>query len=189
MSSGHVPRQSGSQRRYRSLALTYVTFSPDGNELLANVGGEQIYLFDVTSARQPLKLQVPAKARPTSSNGFCSNGLHVRNGTTNGVTEALSQTLRTEEKKSKSRRPKLVFFHFLPHAPIFRSFCYSSASGFRLPANVEALKRRANELFTSESHAAAIAIYNEALQLVPDSAVLLSNRAAALMRRNWSVNL
>ena len=134
MSSGHVPRQSGSQRRYRSLALTYVTFSPDGNELLANVGGEQIYLFDVTSARQPLKLQVPAKARPTSSNGFCSNGLHVRNGTTNGVTEALSQTLRTEDKKSKSRRPKLVFFfifYVMPPSFVLSAILPLPVSDFR----------------------------------------------------------
>lgn len=104
--SGHIPhKQLELQRKYRSLALTFVTFSPDGTELLANLGGEQIYLFDVTSQRKPLKLQVPDKVRTASSNGFCSNGLHVRNGTSNGVTEAISQSLLADEKP-KSRRAK-----------------------------------------------------------------------------------
>jgi WD and tetratricopeptide repeat-containing protein 1 len=33
------------KRKYRSLAATYVEFSPDGKELLVNLGGEQIYIF------------------------------------------------------------------------------------------------------------------------------------------------
>lgn len=33
------------------MAATYVTFSPDGRELLVNLGGEQIYLFDVNRKR------------------------------------------------------------------------------------------------------------------------------------------
>jgi len=36
-------------RKYRSLASTYVEFSPDGTELLTNMGGEQIYLFPLQS--------------------------------------------------------------------------------------------------------------------------------------------
>ena len=106
-SSGHIPRKLPElHRRNRSLALTYVTFSPDGTELLANLGGEQIYLFDVTTQRKPLKLQLPEKVRPAASNGLLSSGLHVRNGTSNGVTEAISQTLLAEEKKPKSHREK-----------------------------------------------------------------------------------
>ena len=46
---GHLPmKQKDFKRRYRPLAATYLTFSPDGNELLVNLGGEQIYLFDIT---------------------------------------------------------------------------------------------------------------------------------------------
>ncbi|XP_011304598.1 WD and tetratricopeptide repeats protein 1 [Fopius arisanus] len=33
----------------RNFATTYLTFSDDGNELLVNMGGEQIYLFDIDS--------------------------------------------------------------------------------------------------------------------------------------------
>ncbi len=43
---GHLPAKVVEYRRkYRSLAATYVEFSSDGMELLANLGGEQIYVF------------------------------------------------------------------------------------------------------------------------------------------------
>ena len=38
------------RRRFRSLASTYVTFDPSGRYLLANLGGEQIYLYDCNTA-------------------------------------------------------------------------------------------------------------------------------------------
>lgn len=34
-------------------AVTYVAFSHDGNELLVNLGSEQVYLFDVNSSQRP----------------------------------------------------------------------------------------------------------------------------------------
>jgi len=40
------------------LAATYVTFSPDGQELLVNLGGEQIYLFDVNRGRKAEKFDI-----------------------------------------------------------------------------------------------------------------------------------
>ncbi len=38
----------------RSINATYVNFSADGRHLLANLGGEQIYLYDTHSHRSPL---------------------------------------------------------------------------------------------------------------------------------------
>ncbi|EFN75923.1 WD and tetratricopeptide repeats protein 1 [Harpegnathos saltator] len=35
----------------RSITTTYLTFSDDGNELLVNMGGEQIYLFDINNPK------------------------------------------------------------------------------------------------------------------------------------------
>ena len=50
--AGHLPqKQQDYKKKYRTLASTYVTYSPDGNELLVNLGGEQIYLFDVNNRR------------------------------------------------------------------------------------------------------------------------------------------
>ncbi|GFR72219.1 WD and tetratricopeptide repeats protein 1 [Elysia marginata] len=48
--AGHLPqKQMDYKKRYRTLASTYVTFGPDGTELLVNLGGEQIYLYDVNN--------------------------------------------------------------------------------------------------------------------------------------------
>ena len=57
--SGHLPqKQKDYKKRYRTLASTYLTFSPDGTELLVNLGGEQIYLFDVNQQRKAEKFDI-----------------------------------------------------------------------------------------------------------------------------------
>jgi WD and tetratricopeptide repeats protein 1 len=47
-------------------AATYVTFSPNGTELLMNLGSEQIYLFDINNAREPQFLNLPAYQQPSA---------------------------------------------------------------------------------------------------------------------------
>ncbi|XP_017881841.1 WD and tetratricopeptide repeats protein 1-like isoform X2 [Ceratina calcarata] len=47
--AGHL--HSRQRDTNRSLTTTYLTFSADGNELLVNMGGEQIYLFDVNNPK------------------------------------------------------------------------------------------------------------------------------------------
>ena len=67
---GHLPqKQQDYIKRYRTLASTYLTFSPDGSELLVNLGGEQIYLFNINQQRKPQKLFLPIYA------GAHSNGI------------------------------------------------------------------------------------------------------------------
>lgn len=50
--SGHL-RSRHTHRKLRSLASTYVTFGANGRDLLVNLGGEQIYLFDIYGRREP----------------------------------------------------------------------------------------------------------------------------------------
>lgn len=33
--------------------ITYLTFSPDGTELLVNMGAEQLYLYNIDNAKEP----------------------------------------------------------------------------------------------------------------------------------------
>ncbi|KAJ7321779.1 WD and tetratricopeptide repeat protein [Desmophyllum pertusum] len=56
---GHLPPQlsKDSRRRFRTYVATYVNFSPNGRELIANLGGEQIYLFDIKQHRKVMKYQ------------------------------------------------------------------------------------------------------------------------------------
>lgn len=58
-------------------------------------------------------------------------------------------------------------------------------SGKPLAPAVEALKQRANSVFQAHRYSQAILLYNQALSMVPDSAVLHGNRAAAYIKRNW----
>lgn len=48
---GHLPSKIAEYRkRMKSLTCTFVTFSPNGQELLVNLGGEQLYLFNLNIA-------------------------------------------------------------------------------------------------------------------------------------------
>uniref|UniRef100_A0A3P8PPG8 WD and tetratricopeptide repeats 1 n=1 Tax=Astatotilapia calliptera TaxID=8154 RepID=A0A3P8PPG8_ASTCA len=77
--AGHLPvKLPDYNNRLRVLVATYVTFSPDGTELLVNMGGEQVYLFDLTFKQRPYTFLLPKKCQ--SSTGDVQNGK-----TTNGV--------------------------------------------------------------------------------------------------------
>ncbi|KAF3839966.1 hypothetical protein F7725_018683 [Dissostichus mawsoni] len=58
--AGHLPvKLPDYNNRLRVLVATYVTFSPDGTELLVNMGGEQVYLFDLTFKQRPYTFLIP----------------------------------------------------------------------------------------------------------------------------------
>lgn len=60
---GHLPqKQQDYRKKYRTLASTYMTFGPDGKELLVNIGGEQIYLFDINSKRSPQRYDIGSQS-------------------------------------------------------------------------------------------------------------------------------
>lgn len=65
--SGHLPlKQQEYRKKFRTLAATYITFSPDGTQLLANLGGEQIYLFDVNRRRPATNFDLPFSMQNTN---------------------------------------------------------------------------------------------------------------------------
>lgn len=51
---GHLNKFKDRKTSYTSKTITYLTFSQDGCELLVNMGSEQIYLYDVLNAQQPV---------------------------------------------------------------------------------------------------------------------------------------
>lgn len=72
-------------------AITYLAFSPDGRELLVNMGAEQIYLYDINHSEEPCFLSLPpahlaTTSEPGSNNDFHRrhhhSSSHLRNGTT-----------------------------------------------------------------------------------------------------------
>ncbi|KAF9422720.1 hypothetical protein HW555_001714, partial [Spodoptera exigua] len=53
---GHLSMEPN-EHTFPKKATTYVAFSNDGNELLVNLGSEQIYIFDINSARRPVLVE------------------------------------------------------------------------------------------------------------------------------------
>merc|ERR1719300_1764041 len=74
----NVLTTAAKKRRRRLLAVTYATFSPDGSELLVNMGGEQVYLYDVNDSSPKVIDSVNFKEfmrDESSSEGICDNTL------------------------------------------------------------------------------------------------------------------
>uniref|UniRef100_A0A915IQG4 WD and tetratricopeptide repeats protein 1 n=1 Tax=Romanomermis culicivorax TaxID=13658 RepID=A0A915IQG4_ROMCU len=56
--AGHLPVKCADRRnRFRRLTTTYLTFDPSGKSLLVNLGGEQIYLFDLYDEKKTSLLE------------------------------------------------------------------------------------------------------------------------------------
>lgn len=51
---GHLNKFKDRKLGFTTKTITYLTFSPDGLELLVNMGSEQIYLYDLNNAQQPV---------------------------------------------------------------------------------------------------------------------------------------
>lgn len=51
---GHLNKFKDRQSHFTTKTITYLTFSPDGCELLVNMGSEQIYLYDLNNAEEPV---------------------------------------------------------------------------------------------------------------------------------------
>lgn len=56
-----------------------------------------------------------------------------------------------------------------------------------MTALVDRLKKHANTCFEKEQYSKAVYLYNQAIARSPGTPVLLANRAAAYMKRKWSV--
>lgn len=197
-SPGHIFHK---QREYRMclryLCLTSVMFSPRGDEVLVNMGGEQVYLFDIHNQRRQALYQ------PEIHTPHCSGS--------NGKYD--SKTAKDAAAASGSN----YFFPSLnnsrnPHHPVVSDYPGTSSSPNSsrssdptngsgsgggadansqqqqnevLPSNVEELKEKANHLFANGEFSSSIYIYNRAIQLAPTASVLFGNRAAAYLKRAW----
>jgi len=158
---GHLPGMEATyMRKLRPLAATYVTYSPDGSELLVNLGGEQIYLYDrhaLYQSRPPLG--TPARTLAVIEPRHCdtdgATSADVESGT-NGYSNGHTNGHRAAATRS-----------FPP-----------------LPPAVEAIKLEANAEFEAEEYTSAIQLYNRAVSLCSHP-ILYGNRGAALMKRKW----
>ncbi|KAF5308666.1 hypothetical protein FQR65_LT06127 [Abscondita terminalis] len=80
---GHLARDFRGDMSYK-LAATYVTFDSTGSDMLVNMGGEQIYLFDINNPRYVSELRIPSNfsRRKNSRYKTCNSTCIRSNGTT-----------------------------------------------------------------------------------------------------------
>lgn len=149
---GHLPRVENKYRSIlRPLAVTYLSFSSDGTELVVNMGGEHVYFYDKFSLYEE-------DPRPNVMK-------------TLAVMQPCDTTAAAAGSSSNGRRPGTI--GNLPTVPA------------PLPPDVEILKLTANAEFEAENYTRSIDLYNTALVRCAHP-VLYGNRAAALMKRNYS---
>lgn len=183
-SPGHLPPRLSRDfpRPLRAYVATYVNFSPDGNEVIANLGGEQIYLFDI---RKPISVvgyrQFNGLNGTIATNGVvkdvmdcvssatCDNNSNLANGTTNGF--------KIPPMNGKT--------HLVSKPTNGHKVLNSSSLCKDLPPKALELKALGNEAFCKQQFWTAVNAYNEAISLAPDSAILYANRAAAYIKRAW----
>ncbi|XP_078483013.1 WD and tetratricopeptide repeats protein 1-like [Ciona intestinalis] len=144
------------KRRGKYLCTTYVAFNPKGDELLANLGGEQLYLFNIFSSDQSVY---------------------------DPITETLTQVTK-QDQSSEIPSCSAIGSNGISLTHSAKHKTQSQETTPLLPA-VEKMKLKANDLFANKQFSASIMVYNAAINLQPDRAVLYGNRAAAYIKRNW----
>lgn len=169
---GHLPPRltKDCPRELRPYVATYVNFSPDGNEVITNLGGEQIYLFDI---RKPISVVGYHNGLNGVTNGIvrdvsaCNNNhSNVTNGATNGYTIPKTHIIHKPTNGHKLLKGASLLCKDLP------------------PRAME-LKTQGNDAFCKQQFWTAVNAYNEAISIAPHSAILYANRAAAYIKRSW----
>ena len=183
---GHLPPQLSKdlRRRFRAYVATYVNFSPCGRELIANLGGEQIYLFDIKQHRKVLKYQpLNGISSSRTSNGVVKNvvdnfGVSSKNGfssTANGATNGYKIPTLNGKRTVVEKKPSKSAYGSNHNCSVSQE----------LPPKALELKARGNDAFCQQKFWTAVNLYNEAISHASNSAVLYANRAAAFIKRAW----
>ncbi|VDP93242.1 unnamed protein product [Echinostoma caproni] len=165
---GHLP----SEEPYRSMNVTCVSFSPDGDELLVNLGGDHIYLFNLNHYRAPFT---------------CSqNHSSVASNTTDHRRGLLFQASRSDRRLCPSA-------HCLYNCPLsdsernYTDDTVSVSPQCDRCSTVDQASAQAACLVKARAFVAAVRAYNELIRKWPEEPQLYTGRATALLKRNWYV--
>ena len=163
---GHIsnPRSRRGRRAFNNLASTYLAFSRSGTELLVNLSGEHVYLYDLTNFYEALRYDfdesdsssVP-KLKSCSFNYPCTQSADIRRLTTNPLVYNMQSVS-------------------IPAEPL---------SETSISEQVKHMKEVGNELYRVGNAIEAVEQYSRAIALCPMWHILYSNRATALFSRKW----
>lgn len=90
---GHLVREMGEESKYK-FATTYITFDSTGSDMLVNMGGEQIYIFNINHPRPINELLVPGSLLQKNSTLYKPCCFVKGNGTTNSCRKLISYNRR-----------------------------------------------------------------------------------------------
>ena len=161
---GHIsnPRTRKARRAFNTLATTYVAFSPCGSELLVNLSGEHVYLYDTTHFTPALRYSFDKSD-------------------SNSVPKVTSS--------SKVSRSYSTNAHRLITNPFYDAhYCHLPSvtlEEHEVSEKVKQLKEEGNELYKAGKLMAAVKKYSTAIKFCPMWHILYSNRATALYGRKW----
>lgn len=144
-SPGHITRDRTKQSSANYVAATYVCFSPCGQEVLANLSGEQVYLYNTVSLDHCIKY-VPGD---------------------DGVLSL--------------KRP----LPSIPGSSCTHTNDPSLLEEGEVPSAARELRNKGNEYYQRKQYTESIIEYSEAILECPHWHILYSNRATALVSRNW----
>ncbi|CAH8429513.1 unnamed protein product [Dicrocoelium dendriticum] len=163
LAPGNLPLKQLSYHRGPNIVnVTCVSFSPDGQELLANMSGGQLYLFTLNKHVQPYWC--------TASS---TNSPHDR-----GLIFGASSSDRSLPTGSAP-----FLRHLIPSPGRCRP-CYTTKYDLD-PSLLEDESLKAARLVKAKAFVAAVVAYNVLLERWPDDPQLYTGRATALLQRNW----
>ena len=168
---GHLPgAEVKFHRRLRPLASTYIAYNSSGTELVCNLGGEQVYLYDKWALYS---------TSCTSFNMAVIKDCDKATTHTNGYSKGRSLV-------NFDRILLFLFITILNSGVAGVTGGQSAVKVSALPPGVERVKLAANAEFEVCNYSQAVNLYNQALVLHQSAhPVLCGNRAAALMKRAW----
>ena len=163
---GHIsnPRSRKSSKPFNTLATTYLTFSPDGRELLVNLSGEHVYLYNALHYQEALRYDFIENEDESDVPDTVVSCHHTSYCTWNGVK-------RPEDLAVCSRKLSKL-------SPDTAYHCVVSEQ-------VERLKEKGLEFHKAKKYVEAVREFSSAIRLCPTWHVLYTLRAAALYERRW----
>ncbi|THD28587.1 26S proteasome non-ATPase regulatory subunit 7 [Fasciola hepatica] len=164
---GHLP----SEEAYRNMNVTCVSFSPDGDELLVNLGGDHIYLYSLNHYRAPFT---------------CSQS--SRFGTSNAANHGKDMAFDVPDSDHHAR----LGAHCLYDCPL--STCERSSTNCAVRiyphcdrcSPLDQAAAQAACLVKARAFVAAVRAYNELISKWPEEPQLYTGRATALLKRGWN---
>ncbi|XP_011200013.2 WD and tetratricopeptide repeats protein 1 [Bactrocera dorsalis] len=171
---GHISKDNSKLIEHDSRAITYLTFNATGTELLVNMGGEHIYLYDLMNAEQPVFLNLPEyKPPPRTSESDIEMAVMQAsyNSSSPNGSAAVNQAIDENNVSTQSAISPV-------DAP-------QTTNRRKLPEYIERYKKMGNDFLENEKYLRAVEKYSEAIEMAPNCPVLYLNRATAYMRRLW----